>query len=61
MVEDPELEAGFLYDLSQVGEEGNSLLTVDLTVEELYVVLMSLANGKIPGIDRIPVVLYKSF
>ncbi|KAI3359013.1 hypothetical protein L3Q82_015397 [Scortum barcoo] len=33
----------------------------DLTLDELHVALMSLANGKAPGIDGIPVEFYKAF
>ncbi|KAI3374947.1 hypothetical protein L3Q82_021472, partial [Scortum barcoo] len=33
----------------------------DLTLDELHVALMSLANGKAPGIDGIPVDFYKAF
>nr|BAC82606.1 pol-like protein [Takifugu rubripes] len=60
-VENPGLETEFLTDLSQVGESSNTLLSADLTLEELYVALMSLANGKAPGIDGIPVEFYKAF
>ncbi|KAI3356821.1 hypothetical protein L3Q82_003336 [Scortum barcoo] len=33
----------------------------DLTLDELHVALMSLADGKAPGIDGIPVEFYKAF
>lgn len=61
LVVDPKLEAEFLSGLPQVGESGNALLTKDLDLEELHVALMSLTNGKAPGIDGIPVDFYKTF
>ncbi|TWW78214.1 Transposon TX1 uncharacterized 149 kDa protein ORF 2, partial [Takifugu flavidus] len=60
-VENPGLETEFLTDLPQVGESSNTLLSADLTLEEFHVALMSLANGKAPGIDGIPVEFYKAF
>lgn len=50
-VEDPELDAAFLSDLPQVGESLDSFLSGDLTLDELHVVLMSLADGNAPGLD----------
>lgn len=44
-----------------MGESSDSLLSADLTMEELHVALVSLANGKAPGIDGIPVDFYKTF
>ncbi|KAI3352308.1 hypothetical protein L3Q82_005171 [Scortum barcoo] len=60
-VEDPELDSTFLSDLPQVGDSSDSLLSADLTLDELHVALMSLANGKAPDIDGIPVDFYKAF
>ncbi|KAI3364563.1 hypothetical protein L3Q82_011349 [Scortum barcoo] len=61
LVEDPELDSTFLSGLPQVGDSSDSLLSADLTLDELHVALMSLANGKAPGIDGIPVEFYKAF
>uniref|UniRef100_A0A671TWB6 Reverse transcriptase domain-containing protein n=1 Tax=Sparus aurata TaxID=8175 RepID=A0A671TWB6_SPAAU len=61
LVEDLELESAFLADLPQVRESSDSLLSADLTLDELRVALMSLDNGKAPGIDGIPVDFYKTF
>ncbi|KAI3352703.1 hypothetical protein L3Q82_020166, partial [Scortum barcoo] len=61
LVEDPELDSTFLSGLPQVGDSSDSLLSADLTLDELHVALMSLANGKAPGIDGIPVEFYKGF
>ncbi|KAI3375227.1 hypothetical protein L3Q82_021729 [Scortum barcoo] len=55
LVEDPELDSAFLSDLPQVGDSSDYLLSAELTLDELHVALMSLANGKAPGIDGIPV------
>ena len=61
LVEDPELDASFLSDLTHVEATTNSQLGAKLTVEELHVALMSLANRKAPGIDGLPVDFYKAF
>ena len=61
LVEDPELDASFLSNLPQVEATTNSRLDAELTAEELHVTLMSLANGKAPGIDGLPVDFCKSF
>ena len=61
LVEDQELDASFLYDLPQVETSTNCQLDAELTVEELHVALMSLANVKAPGIDGLPVDFYKVF
>ena len=55
LVEDPELDTSFLSDLPQGEASTNSQLDAELAVEELHVALMSLANGKSPDVDRIPV------
>lgn len=39
MVENPGLETEFLTDLTRVGESSNTLLSADLTLEELKVAL----------------------
>ncbi|KAI3351506.1 hypothetical protein L3Q82_020350 [Scortum barcoo] len=59
-VEDPELDSTFLSDLPQAGDSSDSLLSADLTLDELHVALMNLAKGKAPGIDGIPVDFYKA-
>ncbi|KAI3363987.1 hypothetical protein L3Q82_001582 [Scortum barcoo] len=46
---------------SGVGDSSGSMLAADLTLDELHVALTSLANGKAPGIDGIPVDFYKAF
>lgn len=51
----------FLADLPLVRESSDSLLLADLKLDELHVALISLANGKSPGIDWIPVDFYKAF
>lgn len=61
LVEDAELDSAFLSDLPKVGESFDSLLSADLTLGELHAALMSLANGKAPGIDGLPVDFYKVF
>ncbi|KAI3365342.1 hypothetical protein L3Q82_010130 [Scortum barcoo] len=61
LVEDPELDSTFLSGLPQVGDSSGSMLAANLTLDELHVALMSLANGKAPGIDGIPVDFYKAF
>ena len=61
LVKDLELESAILADLPQVGESSDSLLSADLTLDELHLALMSIANGKAPDIDGIPVDFYKAF
>lgn len=39
----------------------NAVLDAELSLNELNTALVSLANGKAPGVDRLPVKFYKSF
>lgn len=60
-MEDSELESAFLTHLPEVSESSNDSLEAELTLEGLHTALQSLANGKAPGIDGIPVEFYKTF
>lgn len=51
----------FYRGLQKVSAESNSALTDCLTLQELHRALMSLENGKSPGIDGLPVKLFKTF
>ncbi|XP_071373981.1 CD5 antigen-like [Centroberyx affinis] len=60
-VEDLELAESFYAGLPQVDADTNAVLDAELSLNELYTALMSLGNGKAPGIDGLPVEFYKSF
>ena len=60
-VEDTESAAPFYDGLPQVGADNNTVLDDHLSLNELHVALMSLGNGKAPGIDGLPVDFYKTF
>ena len=60
-VEDAELAESFHDGLPQVNDRDNAVLNRELSLNELYTALMSLGNGKAPGIDGLPVDFYKSF
>ncbi|KAJ3599845.1 hypothetical protein NHX12_033799 [Muraenolepis orangiensis] len=60
-VEGLELAGLFFAELPQVDADTNVMLDTDLSLEELHTALMSLGNGKAPGIDGLPVEFYKSF
>ena len=55
------LSEQFLNNLPQVSQQDNSDLESPLTLQELQAALMSMENGKSPGIDGLPVDFYKSF
>ncbi|KAI3364562.1 hypothetical protein L3Q82_011348, partial [Scortum barcoo] len=57
----PEVSQHFYADLPQVDPEDNIKLEAGLSLAELHAALMSLQNGKAPGIDGLPVDFYKSF
>ncbi|KAG1925668.1 hypothetical protein F2P79_025375 [Pimephales promelas] len=50
----------FLDGLPKVDEESNNDLQQTLSVQELYTAMMSIENGKSPGIDGLPVEFYKT-
>ncbi|XDV54613.1 hypothetical protein PO909_022862 [Leuciscus waleckii] len=50
----------FLEGLPKVDEESNNELQQTLSVQELYAAMMSMENGKSPGIDGLPVEFYKA-
>jgi len=50
----------FLDGLPKVDEESNNDLQQTLSVQELYTAMMSMENGKSPGIDGLPVEFYKT-
>lgn len=50
----------FLEGLPKVDEESNNDLQQTLSLKELYTAMMSLDNGKSPGIDGLPVEFYKT-
>ena len=60
-MEDPDLDISFHSDIPQVEASTNPQLDAELTVDELHVTLMSLANRKAPGTDRLPVDFYDVF
>ena len=60
-VEDEELAESFYAGLPKVKARENAVLDRELSLNELYTALMSLGNGKAPGIDGLPVDFYKSF
>lgn len=49
----------FFNDLPKIDEESNNMLEQSLSQNELYTAMMSMENGKTPGIDGIPVDFYK--
>lgn len=51
----------FFDNLPQIAAQDNTDLEYPLTLQELQVALMSMENGKGPGIDGLPVDFYKSF
>ncbi len=51
----------FFEGLPILDEESNEDLKFPLTVQELYTALMSMENGKSPGIDGLPIEFYKLF
>ncbi|KAI3375657.1 hypothetical protein L3Q82_003721 [Scortum barcoo] len=59
--DNPEVSQHFYADLPQVDPEDNIKLEAGLSLAELHAALMSLQNGKAPGIDGLPVDFYKSF
>uniref|UniRef100_A0A3Q3F5N5 Reverse transcriptase domain-containing protein n=2 Tax=Labrus bergylta TaxID=56723 RepID=A0A3Q3F5N5_9LABR len=60
-VDRPEVCESFYTGLPQVSAENNTELEAQLSLSELYSAVMSLQNGKAPGIDGLPVDFYKVF
>ncbi len=60
-MEDLELAESFYAELPQVDADTNAVLDAELSLNELSTALMSLANGKAPSIDGLPVEFYESF
>lgn len=57
----PEVYESLYAGLPQVSAEVNVELDAQLSLSELSSALMSLQNGRAPGIDGLPVDFYKSF
>ncbi len=53
--------SSFFEGLPILDEESNEDLKFPLTVQELYIALMSMENGKSPGIDGLPIEFNKHF
>jgi len=60
-IDNNELVKDFCGGLPKVLEEVNAGLEGPLVAAELYAALQGMEGGKAPGIDGIPVELYKEF
>ncbi|KAL0148756.1 hypothetical protein M9458_055934, partial [Cirrhinus mrigala] len=58
--QDTRVEVIFFRDLPQVPEKANAEISGALSEGELYKALQEMESGKAPGIDGLPVDLYKS-
>uniref|UniRef100_A0A3B5PPF5 Reverse transcriptase domain-containing protein n=1 Tax=Xiphophorus maculatus TaxID=8083 RepID=A0A3B5PPF5_XIPMA len=58
--EDSVITEEFFKDLQKVSDQDNLILEHALTLEELQEALLSMENGKAPGIDGLSVEFYKS-
>lgn len=59
--EDLNIAQKFFEGLPKVPAEINTKLEQPLLLPELYSAVMSMANGKAPGIDGIPIEFYTTF
>ncbi|XP_071401611.1 NLR family CARD domain-containing protein 3-like [Centroberyx affinis] len=59
--EDPECAQAFYDGLPKTDEDSNAELESQLSPDELCAAVQSLESGKAPGVDGLPVDVYKSF
>ncbi|KAK3521761.1 hypothetical protein QTP70_016222, partial [Hemibagrus guttatus] len=55
------VEDSFLKDLPKLSEQASRELDGELTLAELHEALQGMENGRVPGIDGLPVGFYKAF
>lgn len=59
--EDKDIEEAFFENLPKLSNKANLTLSKPIGLEELSKALQGMDNGKVPGLDGIPVEFYKSF
>lgn len=59
--EDKDIEEAFFENLPKMSNKANLTLSKSIGLEELFKALQGMDNGKVPGLDGIPVEFYKSF